>query len=101
MHSSSCAPVVHDGEDAEGEADTEGHGHSVLGVGGHALEDLPGANDSRANGGQPWLCEHDISRTSGSLSGTCKQQDFGQDHSRSLRSNTNVYVLRGGLLCRW
>ena len=38
-------PVVDDSQDAEGEADTEGHGHGVLGIGGHALEDLPGTDD--------------------------------------------------------
>ena len=40
-----AVPVVDDGQDAEGEADTEGHGHGVLGVGGHALEDLAGTDD--------------------------------------------------------
>ena len=39
------APVVDDREQAEGEADEEGHGAGVLGVGGHALEDLARADD--------------------------------------------------------
>lgn len=43
-------PVVDDGEEAKGEADTESHGHSVLGVCSHALEDLPGPNDGLDNG---------------------------------------------------
>ncbi len=43
-------PVVDDSEQPKGEADTEGHGHGVLGVCGHALEDLPGTNDGLHNG---------------------------------------------------
>lgn len=49
------APVVDDCDEAEGEADTEGHGHSVAGVGGHTLEDLAGSNHGGHNGRQTRL----------------------------------------------
>ena len=67
-----CVPVVDDSEHAKGEADTEGHGHSVLGIGVHSLEDLASTNDGSDNGGQARLCQHDVSCTTSSLGGTCK-----------------------------
>ncbi len=55
------APVVGNGEDAKGEADAERHGDCVLGVGGHALEDLARPNDSRHDRAEAGLCQHDVS----------------------------------------
>jgi hypothetical protein len=43
------APVVRHCENAEREADAEGHGHGVLGVGGHALEDHARTNHGLNN----------------------------------------------------
>ena len=68
---SASSPVVDSGEQTKGEADTEGHGHSVLGVCGHALEDLPGTNDGFHNSRQTRLGQHNVSSTTGSISGTC------------------------------
>ncbi len=65
------APVVDDSEEAEGEANTESHGDGVLGVGCHALEDLPRADDGRHNHRQPRAGQHDISSSTGGVGGTC------------------------------
>jgi len=61
-HTFTCAhaPVVDDGNEAKGEADAEGHGYGVLGVGGHALEDLARANHGSHNGGQARLRQHNV-----------------------------------------
>ena len=50
VSSGARSPVVDDGQEAKGEADTEGHGHGVARVGGHALEDLASPDHSTAAG---------------------------------------------------
>ena len=86
------APVVNDSEEAEGEADTEGHGHGVLGVGGHALEDLAGANDGGHNDGETRARQHDVSSTPGSISSTCGAACLFQTKSglTSMLKNTRI-----------
>lgn len=78
-----AVPVVDDGEEAEGEADTEGHGNSVLGVGGHALEDLASSDDGRHNHGETRASQHDIGRTARRIGGACKAQGRLVRHSLS------------------
>ena len=65
------SPVIDDSEEAKGEANAEGHGHSVLGIRGHALEDLPCTNDGRHNGRQTRAGQHNVSSATGSISCTC------------------------------
>mmetsp|Transcript_21959 Transcript_21959/g.60786 ORF Transcript_21959/g.60786 Transcript_21959/m.60786 type:complete len:604 (-) Transcript_21959:770-2581(-) len=76
-------PVVDDGDQAKGEADTEGHGDGVLGVGGHALEDLARADHRRHDGGQARLRQHDVGSTTSSIGGVS-------------HSHTHVSLLQGG-----
>ena len=61
------APVVDGGQEAEGEADAEGHGDGVLGVGGHALEDLARAYDGGDDGRQARLRQHDVRSSTGRI----------------------------------
>ena len=68
---SRAAPIVDGGEQAKGEADAEGHGNCVLGVGGHALEDLARANHRRDDCAKTRLCQHDVSGASGSIRRSC------------------------------
>ena len=93
--------VVQHSQQAEGEADTESHGHCVpaqynnaskntaimcymrgceqalaaispvLGVRCHALEDLPGANDCGYDDRESGLGQHDVCSTTGGIRGTC------------------------------
>ena len=85
-------PVVDDSQQAKGEADTEGHGHSVLGICGHALEDLPGTNNGLHDGRQPRLGQHDVSSTSSSISGTCTERlsTWGIQKCSSVQEMTDV-----------
>lgn len=69
-------PVVDCGQQTKGETDTESHGHSILGVRGHTLEDLPCTNDSRHNGGQTRLSQYNVSSSTGSISCTCNKLDL-------------------------
>ena len=64
-------PVIDNSQDAECEADSEGDGHGVLGIGVHALEDLSGSNDGSDNGAEPWLCKHNVCSPACSFSGSC------------------------------
>ena len=72
------SPVVDDGEETEGEADPEGHGHGVLGVGGHALEDFAGTNDGGHNDGETGAGQHNVSSTASSISGTCSNYVYSE-----------------------
>ena len=40
-------------------------------IGVHALEDLASSNDGSDDGTETSLCQHDVSGSAGSLSGTC------------------------------
>mmetsp|Transcript_24189 Transcript_24189/g.43301 ORF Transcript_24189/g.43301 Transcript_24189/m.43301 type:complete len:828 (+) Transcript_24189:888-3371(+) len=76
-------PVIDNGDETEGEANTEGHGNGVLGVGGHALENLAGTNNSSDNGRKTGSSQDNISSTTSGISSTSD-------------GNTDIGLLKSG-----
>mmetsp|Transcript_11128 Transcript_11128/g.33364 ORF Transcript_11128/g.33364 Transcript_11128/m.33364 type:complete len:778 (+) Transcript_11128:428-2761(+) len=81
--------VVDDRQQTEGEADTEGHGDSVLGVGRHALEDLAGTDDGGDDDRQTSLGEHNVGGTASGVSGAV----HSNAHVGLLQSRGIVYTV--------
>ncbi len=78
---------------------TEGHGHGVLGVGGHALEDLAGTNDGGHNDGETGAGQHNVSSTASSISGTCSNHVYLEQCCNRIETPETTLICAAMQVC--